>query len=607
MIAVCAALIGLVWLVFGQTLGHQFVQYDDDPYVYNNPVVKRGLTLDGIGWAFTHAHSTNWHPVTTISHMLDCQLFGLNPGGHHFTSVLLHGVTAALLFLALWQLTNAMWRSAVVAAIFAVHPLRVESVAWIAERKDVLSGLFFVLTVIAYTRYVRAPTTKRYLAVALLFALGLMSKSMVMTLPFVLFFLDYWPLHRFSRRGRSVGRLILEKVPLLVLSAVAGAVTLLVQSQEINRLRNPMQLQISNAFVSYVTYLWQMVWPARLAVFYPLPSPGDLGIGKVILAIAFLAVVSAIVVGLRRAYPYLLTGWLWYICMLLPVIGLVQVGWQSHADRYTYLPQIGIYIALTWLIADVTASLPYRRELLGGAVGIVLIGLSGAAWAQTRSWRDTGTLWRHALAVTSNNYIAHHNLGFFLWTGDEAAEHFAEAIRLQPGYASAHHNLARIELGKGEIDDAITHLEATLAIEPENAAACSDLGNALLLKGQAGKAIAYFSRALQLQPDMAIASNNLAWVFATCTDDSLRNGARAVELSQKAVELSHSENATFLRTLGAALAEAGRFEDATRAAQQALQLATVQNNVRLSERLRTDIDLYETRLPCRDPSLTGER
>ncbi|HEV2046984.1 MAG TPA: tetratricopeptide repeat protein [Chthoniobacterales bacterium] len=605
-IGICAVLVGLIWLVFGQTLGHGFV-YDDELYVLNNSVVKSGITLRGLEWAFTHSHASNWHPLTTISHMLDCQIFGLNAGGHHFTNVLLQTVATLLLFFALRQLTGELWRSAVVAALFAVHPLRVESVAWIAERKDLLSGVFFILTLSAYVRYARQPTLNRYIAMAVLFVLGLMSKPMLVTLPFVLLLLDYWPLKRLQSDRQSLGRLILEKIPLFILAAGSCVVTLVVQSQEVNRLNNPLKLQVLNGLLSYVTYLWEMVWPTKLAVFYPLPSANELTISKLVLAIIFLITVSGIAIALRRTYPYLITGWLWYVGMLVPVIGLVQVGWQSHADRYTYLPQVGIYLGLTWAIADLSKSWRYRRELLGTSVAIVLTALSWTAWTQTRYWRDTGTLWRRALAVTSNNYIAHHNLGFFLGKGDEAVAHFEEAIRLQPNYASAHHNLGRNFLDRGEIDKAISHFQIALSIEPQNAQLCTDLGNAFLLKGEARKTILYYDRALQLAPEAASTLNNLAWVFSTCTDDSLRDGARAVQLSQKAVELSQGQDPTLLRTLAAALAETGRFNEAIQISQRALQLAIAQNNSRLANRLRTDVDLYETKLPCRDPSLTNQR
>ena len=353
---VCLGLVAVTWAVFGQTLAHDFVNFDDHVYVYENPLVVRGLSTEGIIGAFTHTHARNWHPLTTISHMLDCQLYGLNAGGHHLTNVILHTISVLLLFLVLKQMTGALWQSAFVAALFAIHPLHVESVAWIAERKDVLSAVFFMLTLAAYARYARAPSAPRYLLVALLFACGLMSKPMLVTLPFVLLLLDYWPLGRLGGQKSEVGsrlrRLITEKIPLFALSALSCIATLLTQRQGPSAIDQlPFLWRLNNTFVSYVTYIWQMLWPARLAVFYPHPND-RLPLVEVTVAIAFLVGVSLLIIYLRRTKPYLVTGWFWYLGMLVPVIGLVQVGEQAHADRYTYLPQIGLYIMIAWTVGD---------------------------------------------------------------------------------------------------------------------------------------------------------------------------------------------------------------------------------------------------------------
>lgn len=346
---VCLGLVAVTWAVFGQTLAHDFVNFDDHVYVYENPLVIRGLSAEGIIGAFTHTHARNWHPLTTLSHMLDCQLYGLNAGGHHLTNVILHTISVLLLFLVLKQMTGAFWQSAFVAGVFAIHPLHVESVAWIAERKDVLCAVFFMLTLAAYARYARAPSAPRYLLVALLFAFGLMSKPMLVTLPFVLLLLDYWPLGRLGGQKSEVGsrlrRLITEKIMLFALSTLSCIATLFAQGPSaIDQL--PFLWRLNNTFVSYVTYIWQMLWPARLAVFYPHPNDG-LPLVEVTVGIGFLVGVSLLVIYLRRTKPYLVTGWFWYLGMLVPVIGLVQVGEQAHADRYTYLPQIGLYIMVT--------------------------------------------------------------------------------------------------------------------------------------------------------------------------------------------------------------------------------------------------------------------
>src|SRR5512133_62005 len=345
---VCLGLVAVTWAVFGQTLAHDFVNFDDHVYVYENPLVVRGLSTEGIIDAFRHTHARNWHPLTTVSHMLDCQLYGLNAGGHHLTNVILHTISVLLLFLVLKQMTGAFWQSAFVAGVFAIHPLHVESVAWIAERKDVLSAVFFMLTLAAYARYARAPSAPCYLLVALFFAFGLMSKPMLVTLPFVLLLLDYWPLGRLGGQKSEVGsrlpRLITEKVPLFALSVLSCIATLFAQRQGPNAIDQlPFLWRLNNTFVSYFTYIWQMLWPARLSVFYPHPND-RLPLLEVTAAIAFLVGISLLAIYLRRTKPYLVTGWFWYLGMLVPVFGLVQVGEQAHADRYTHLPQIGLYI-----------------------------------------------------------------------------------------------------------------------------------------------------------------------------------------------------------------------------------------------------------------------
>src|SRR6266480_1547565 len=374
-VAICAVLVGITWLVFAQAVRHQFVTYDDPQYVYANPDVSAGVSLPRISWAFTHTIAGNWHPLTTISHMLDCQLYGLKPAGHHFTNVLFHTIAVVLLFLLLQQMTGSLWRSTFVAALFAIHPLHVESVAWISERKDVLSAVFFMLTLAAYARYVRAPSVTSYLLVFLLFALGLISKPMLVTVPFVLLLLDYWPLGRITHVGlpKALGRqpasssqwpvirrLVAEKVPLFALSAFSSAVTLLTQFQSTRTMSQlPLSWRLNNAAVSYVAYIWQMFWPVRLAAFYPHPND-QLHLWQVILAIAFLIAVSLLAILWRNERSYIFTGWFWYVGMLVPVIGLVEAGEQARADRYTYLPQIGLYVLITWGITDLILSITAR-------------------------------------------------------------------------------------------------------------------------------------------------------------------------------------------------------------------------------------------------------
>src|SRR5438093_2173064 len=444
-------LVVIVWIAFGRALNHDFVGYDDQSYILRNPRVTNGLTLDGIQWAFTHVHVTNWHPLTTISHMLDCQLYGLQPWGHHLTNILLHTAAAILLFLALRQLTGSFWPSLLVAALFAVHPLRVESVAWVSERKDVLSGVFFMLTLWAYARYARGNVRSSfwYMTVTVLFALGLMCKPTLVTLPFVLLLLDYWPLGRVrpsssSRRRETASAwprrntwswLVIEKVPLFVLSAASCAATLLAQKQALDlSIKAPLLERLGNALISYDVYVGQMIWPAHLAVLYPYPE-GNLKVPQVVLALLLLLIISTVFFLWRRRYPFLLTGWLWYLGMLVPMIGIVQVGSQVRADRYTYLPQIGLYLLVAWGAMELFHRWHRSREALTVAALLAVAALTAGSYFQSSYWRDTETLWKHAIASTSNNYVAHTNLAQTLSQSGRFAEAIAEcqkALKIKP-------------------------------------------------------------------------------------------------------------------------------------------------------------------------------
>ena len=460
--AVCVFLVLAVAIVFGQTLRHGFVNFDDDVYVYAAPRIVQGLTYRSVAWAFTHSHAGNWHPLTSISHMLDCQMYCLRPAGHHLTNLVLHAAAAVLLFLVLRSLTGELWLSAFVAAVFAVHPLRAESVAWVAERKAVLSGLFFMFTIAAYTWYARRRfSLARYVAVVMLFALGLMCKPSLVTLPFLLLLLDYWPLGRLDpppaaenglqpvgQLGRRIlVRLVVEKLPLVAL-VIPICVTVL-QMQRIGL--QPLTVlsptaRVANALVSYVAYLGQLFYPVNLVAFYPhpgnaLPIWKPVGAALVLLAISIAALVW------RRAHPYLPIGWLWYLGTLVPVIGLVQVGQQQMADRYTYRSEIGISIALAWGIADLSRSWPWRRPVLACAAALVVASLMGITWRQTSYWRDSTTLWRHALNCNPRNYLAHLDLGnVAMECGrvDEAIRHYRKALEINPGYALAHCNLGQM-------------------------------------------------------------------------------------------------------------------------------------------------------------------
>jgi tetratricopeptide (TPR) repeat protein len=610
-VCVCIFLVVLTWVVFGQTLWHDFINYDDPRYVYENTKITGGLSISGIAWAFTHIHSMNWHPLTTISHMLDCQLYGLNAGWHHFTNVLLHTLAAILLFLALQQMTGAVWRSAFVAAVFAIHPLRVESVAWVAERKDVLSGVCFMLTLLAYVYYTRAPSLSRYLAVVLVFVLGLMSKPMLVTLPLVLLVLDYWPLRRIGRQTSDPRRQllmpVLEKIPLIALSAVSSFVTLLAQKGAVGWTEDlPILERINNAAVSYVLYIWQMFWPMNLAVFYPHPE-NRLPLWEIISSLLLLICITALAIAVRKKRPYLITGWLWYLGMLVPVIGLVQVGWQGRADRYTYLPQIGLYIAITWAVADLTSLWRRQRTIVSAAAILIISALSLCAWVQTSYWRDSETLFRHALAVTANNDVAENNLGIvFLRQGkvDEAISLLQTAVDLRPDNSPAHENLAKAFLQKGQVADALIHYRKLLELQPDNIEVHNIVGTVLIQQGRVGEGVEEWQKVLAIQPDNGNAMSNLAWVFATSPDQSLRDGPKAVELAKQALRLSGGRIPILFRTLAAAYAESGEFSKAIQTAQQGIELANSQGNSGLATELQGNIALYQEQRPLRDPSLT---
>jgi tetratricopeptide (TPR) repeat protein len=578
---VCLFLVAITFAVFGQTLYHEFV-YDDNDYVYENPEVARGLTFKGIVWAFSHVHSSNWHPLTWISHMLDCQLYGLSPGGHHLTNILLHTAAVILLFLVLRRMTGALWRSAFVAAVFAIHPLRVESVAWVAERKDVLSGVFFMLTIGAYVGYVSHPRSLvRYGLVMLLFALGLMCKPMLVTLPFVLLLLDYWPLVRVAGGGWRVTRfgvqvpqlstlnhLLYEKLPLFGLAVASGMVTIFAQTKAIQSFEQiSLPLRVGNALISYVAYLGQMFWPSGLAVLYPFAAM-DVGVSGVVLSLVLLAGISAGAFVLRHR-RYFLTGWLWYLIMLAPVIGILQVGSQARADRYTYLPQIGLYVLLTWAVADLCAGWRHRRVVLGGCATILLVALIFCARVQTAYWRNSESLWTHTLACTSDNAIAHNNLGVTLLQKgkvDEAIVHYQKALQINPDHVEAHIDFGNALIKKGSVDEAMVHYQKALQINPDSAKAHDNLGNALFKKGNVDEAIIHYQKALQIKPGSAETHYNLgnALLQKGNVDEAIVHYQMALQIKPDNTEAHNS--------LGGALLQKGKVDEAIPHFQKALQI-----------------------------------
>ena len=515
----------LIALVFGQTLTHDFVQYDDPIYVSENPVVQRGLTREGVVWAFKHGADANyWTPLTWLSHMLDVQLFGPRAGPHHLVSVVLHAINSILLYFLLKKLTGAVWPSAFVGAMFAIHPLHVESVAWIAERKDTLSTLFFLLAIFAYVAYARAPSVARYLLVLALYVLGLMAKPMVMTLPGVLLLLDYWPLGRLRGLGVSpeqsgdvpggsawAGRpshLLLEKLPFVALAIACAAITFVAQKHA-GAVRTveqfPISFRIENAIVSYARYVGKTFCPTNLTVFYPPPDHWPIAI--VVCAAMLLALITAIAIATRRSKPYLLVGWLWFLGTLLPVIGLVQVGRQAMADRYSYIPHIGLFIMVAFFAATL------KPPRLIAALGIVaIIAATARSIDQVQHWQNTQTLFRHALQVTGENEIAHNQIGNVLVRqrnyGD-AEFHYRQAVRIDPQYYLAQMNLGNVLMHKRAFAEAAERYRAAIAVKPDLAKA--HLGLAMALKGmgnldQAGDEL---RTALRLDPDLTIAQQQL--------------------------------------------------------------------------------------------------
>lgn len=589
----CLVLAALTLLWFWPVFHHDFIHYDDAEYVRDNPRVQAGLSWENLRWAFTSGYAGNWHPLTWLSHMLDCEWFGPSAAGPHGMNLALHTLNAVLLFLLLRRSTGAHWRSGIVAALFAWHPLHVESVAWISERKDLLSSLFGLLALLAYVRYAEAaatpperagaPANSRsrawfFYSLALAgFALGLMSKPMLVTLPCVMLLLNYWPLRRLTPGPGGWRRLLVETAPFFLLSAASCVITLVVQQPAMQPLlRLPLEHRIANALVAYCRYLGKVFWPLDLAL--PYPHPGSWPAWQVAAAAVLVAGLSAAVLRLARRFPYALTGWFWYLGMLVPVIGLVQVGDQAMADRYTYLPLIGWFLLLTWAARDAVQRAgavirSARARRLAAATGAIclclaLIGAGLLARRQVQRWRDDRTLFSHAIAVTPNNYVAWGCLGVWHFNHgqlDEAIACYRRALEIQPGYAEALSNLGAALSGKGEHAAAVPWIERALQLGPAKADAWFNLGNALAGQGKYAEAVPFFERALEFRPDRFEAHNNLANALV-----KLGRTAQAINHYQRALAAAPMA-AQIHRNLAAVLLSEGRAAEAVSHYRLALQ------------------------------------
>lgn len=627
---VCLLLAMATFAVFWQVNHFDFVNLDDKMYIVENRHVLSGLTIDGAKWALTSFHASNWHPLTWLSHMLDIDLFGVNAGRMHLVNVFFHLASALLLFLILDRMTGALWRSAFVAALFTLHPLHVESVAWIAERKDVLSGFFWMLTLGAYVLYTGKKSLNRYLAALFLFALGLMAKPMLVTLPFVLLLLDVWPLNRLrvgkstrnlgvepvekltkrekSRKKRKAKEydinpppvaaqigdtklewsrllsLVWEKIPFFVLSAASSLITIYAQQQGaavVSMERIPLFMRLANAVMSYILYIGKTIWPRNMAVFYPYPDAWPLW--QVCGAFLLLAGITVMVVYCVKRLPFVTVGWFWYLGTLVPVIGILQVGMQSMADRYTYIPLVGLFIALAWSVPELLKKWRHGKAAVIAAAALILAGLTAVTWTQTGYWRNSITLFEHALKVTDRNHLAHNNLGVALNAAAEkekAAFHYAEAVRINPRYSNYHYNFANYLASQGRTDEAIVHYTHAIRLEPDYFNAHNNLGLARASRREFKEAVIHYREALRIRPGAAGVHYNLAIVLSNQGDrqEAERQLREAVRLEPNFAE-AHNE-------LGRVLAMQGKTQEGIVHFREALRLkpgyAAANHNLRLA-------------------------
>jgi tetratricopeptide (TPR) repeat protein len=565
--------------VYMQAGNHQFVNYDDYAYVTKNPHVVNGITGNNIEWAFTSVEASNWHPITWLSHMADVQLYGMNPRGHHLTNVAIHIVSSLLLLLFLFRLTGSLWKSSFVAALFALHPLHVESVAWIAERKDVLSAFFWFLTLIFYAEYVLKRKRALYLLALFFFVLGLMSKPMLVTLPVIMLLIDFWPLNRYRHEekqglrqlSRRVLALVKEKFLFFAFSIISCAVTIYAQHKggAMSSLDViTFWLRIENALISYVKYIGKTVWPHDLAVLYLFSL--SLPLWQVIGSMLLLLIVSGATIRLRHRHPYLAVGWFWFLVTLVPVIGLIHVGNQSMADRYTYIPLTGLFIMAAWGVPDLTKGVRHRADILALLASAVIIASAALTWQQLGYWRDDISLYRHALQVTSGNYVIHLNLGSALAErGDiETAIHeYREAIQIHPNYSDAHYELGIVLAVKGAMDAAIHEFQDAIRINRKNTAAHYNLGLAFVSKGNLDEAVKEFHRAIQESPNNTAAHYDLGLALV-----EKGNLDAAIQEFHETIRINPNDTKAH-NNLGIVLAEKSEVGSAIQEFQEALRIS----------------------------------
>jgi tetratricopeptide (TPR) repeat protein len=639
---VCLGLALAVLAAYGPLWSCGFVRfYDDGDYVLANQMIQHGVNAKSLAWAFTTDYASNWHPLAWISHAVDFQVYGTRAAGHHATSLALHLANSILLFLLLRRMTKAMWPSAAAAAFFALHPMHVESVAWVSERKDVLSALFWLLTIWAYVRYAEECKRQKakgkifYILALFFFALGLMAKPMAVTLPFALLLLDYWPLER----GRPAARWVVEKAPFFILAAACCVVAYRTQ-QHGGALAPLSDVSVGERLLgvpmSYLGYIGKTLWPARLAVLYPLPL--EWPVWRSVGAGVLLALVTTGTLFRLRTQPYLAVGWLWFLGTLVPVIGLVQVGVQFMADRYNYIPSIGLAIMIVWAAREWAPRLGANAPAV--LAGLALAGCLALTWLQVGYWKNDETLFRHTLDVTAENggiegllgeclldegraeealphlqrsaELNHPPPGVLGFLGKallaqgrvgEAFDKFVLDVNLTPDNPVSQFNLGCAMLDNGLAGRAVDCLQKAVQLRPEVPEYHYKLGNAFLQTGRAAEAMRQYEEALRLRPDYFEARVNLAWILACSPDAALRDGARAVQLASRADQLSGGKNPRVIGTLAAAYAEAGRYSDAIATVRRALQIAGAESNSPVAGTLRTNLALYQAGTPLRDPAL----